>query len=173
MALKDQLYEIEQKLLKIEFFKLISENLNTINSDKFKDVAEEVKAEVKAFIDAQVDMIETGTLKDSKELSTLFTNEEVDALKRLAARALQKTEAVNNPMGKSTEKKTPKKQQRELSQPDKISFALAHRNLGGKKVRIGESQEVGECVGIDAPYIIVKMESGRTVQTTPEEIRVC
>jgi len=163
--LNDLHKEIQAKLLKVEFFNLVKDNLNKIESNKFKEVAKEVKDEINAFIDAQIDIIDSGEIRQEIELETLFTSEEVKTLKALASRAMGKTK-----------KQTPKQPTKDTSAdkelvdtPDKISFALAHRNLGGKRVEIKDKGN-GVCVGLDAPYVVVKLDNGTTIEVLPQEL---
>jgi len=165
--LNDQFKEIQTKLLKAEFFKLAKESLSKIDSgSKFKDVAKEVKDQVNAFIDAQIDIIESGDVKEA-EIASLFTSDEVATLKLLAARAGKKVVKGQEPPAKQE----PKRQREPIDTPDKISFALQHRNLGGKRVQIKDKGS-GACVGLDAPYVVVKLDNGTTVEVLPQELIV-
>tara|TARA_R110000868_G_C10973188_1_gene771556 strand:+ start:89045 stop:89557 length:513 start_codon:yes stop_codon:yes gene_type:complete len=167
--LDEQLKELKAKKLKTEFFKLIKDNLNKIDSKEFKDVAKEVKDEVNAFIDSQIDMIETGEISHKNQIEGLFSEDQVKILKALSDRAMSK-QTLNKPAPvEETHEKIPDKP--DLPKPDKIQFALKHRHLGNKKVQVRDRGN-GTCVGIDAPHIIVKLDSGVTIHTMPEEIIV-
>ena len=163
--LNDQFKEIQTKLLKAEFFKLVKDNLSKIDSGKFKDVAKEVKDQVNAFLDAQVDIIESGEVR-KEEITSLFTSDEVATLKLLAARASGKKPSMNQG---PPPKQEPKKERDHIDTPDKISFALKHRNLGGKRVQINDKGS-GMCIGLDAPYVVVKLDNGTTVEVLPQEL---
>ena len=82
-ALDDELKELRSRKLKAEFFALLRNSVGEVDASKFKDVEKEVKDEVFAFIDAQVDIIESGEVRHKGELDTLFSESDVKTLKLL------------------------------------------------------------------------------------------
>jgi hypothetical protein len=64
----------------------------------------------------------------------------------------------------------------EVPPNEKINFALDYRHLGGKKVKVlnkeGSDSTIGEVVGLDAPYVVVKTSAGPTIRTKVDKIEV-
>lgn len=69
--------------------------------------------------------------------------------------------------------KKPQKQNKELPKQDKITFALENRRLADQKVNVRTEQGVfkGKVIGLDAPFVIVKLDSGATVQREIQDIQ--
>jgi hypothetical protein len=120
-----------------------------------------------------------------------FSPEEVNVLKTLAARAMTRTpeRPPVQPRGNNSSafasddddytppappprpRQTPptKHEQRE----DKISFGLRNRHLDQKRVLVVTKQGIqtaGIVVGLDAPNIVVKTDTGHTIQVPLENV---
>lgn len=69
--------------------------------------------------------------------------------------------------------KKPQKQNKELPKQDKITFALENRRLADQKVNVRTEQGVfkGKVIGLDAPFVIVRLDSGATVQREIQDIQ--
>lgn len=162
--LDDQLKELTNRKLKSEFLAELKNVVQTFKIlDKYKEISEECNKEVLGFIDSHVDMIESGEIKQP-EISSLFTSQEVEALKLLASRAL--TTKSNNKNDK------PQNIIKDDQPVDKVGFALQHRHLGGKEVTVitSHGNVDGKVVGIDHPNIVVKTVTGATIYETPDKI---
>ena len=123
--LDDQLKELKERKLKVEFFKLFKKTVGNIPAGEFKSVEKEIKDKLFAFIDSQIDMIESGEVTKTTEIEGAFSSEEFAVLKIFANKAMNKEASPKTPASPPSVVE---------SKQDKISFALAHRHLGGKKV---------------------------------------
>lgn len=172
--LEDQLKELQTKKLKSDFFKYLKGSLNDLKfeENRFDDVKSEVMESMNAFIDAQIDMIESGEINQKQELEELFNSEEVKVLKLMASKALNKQ--TNNPLGEPRPQVVLTKEQRiaELTANDPVKFALRHRHLEGKSVQFTNQDGTfnGKVVGLNAPNIILEMPSGNKVQVHVDQI---
>ena len=176
--LDDDLKKLHAQKLKAEFLKLLRTAVGDVSDPKFKTIEKDVKDEVFAFFDAQIDMIESGEIRNSQELDTLFSTNEIEVLKIIVQRATKNGIETTEPTGPysketpttETPKPTPKT---EMSTPDKISFALEYRHLGGKTVKVKSHDGAsGEVTGIDAPNIVVHLANGQYVYVPPEDLIV-
>ncbi len=177
--LDDQLEDLKIKKLKVIFLQLIRAAVGNVADDKFKAVEKEVKDQVFAFIDSQVDMIESGEYKSNLEIKKLFNDEEVIVLKKLVERAKNSSTTKidvtlkpnNGSPGAPVTTPIRNTQPQELSKPDKIAFAIQHRSLGGQTVTLpSHGNKSGKVVGIDAPYIIVNVGPKQNLSVLPEEL---
>jgi len=166
--LTEQLKELQRKQLKVEFFQFLKKSIGEVNDPKYKEAEKEVKDQIFAFIDAQIDMIESGEVTKSEEISRVFSDEQFQALALLADKVANKTlvspNAGENPYGGKTPKPAP--QAKPVAQQDKVSFALQHRHLENKEVKVkslGGAQ--GKIVGLDAPNVVAQLVTGQTVET--------
>lgn len=166
-ALDDELKELRSRKLKAEFFALLRNSVGEVDASKFKDVEKEVKDEVFAFIDAQVDIIESGEVRHKGELDTLFSESDVKTLKLLINKVQNKT-STETPYDKKTPPKAPPV---DMNKQDKIGFAIKHQQLGGKEVKvISMDNATGTVTGLDAPYIGVTLKNGEYVKVLPQDI---
>lgn len=166
------LKQLQQKKLKVDYLKYLKEKLIDIKNIDFTEVEKEVKDDVLAFIDSHVAMIESNEISKKEEISNIFTSEEFSALKLLVSKALRKQSMpTNDPMSPPVDPKPKPKQVPERKQ-DKIQFALANRHLDGKEVvcRTPNGEVTGKVVGLDAPYVIVKTDTGHTAPVLLENI---
>jgi hypothetical protein len=167
--LDDEIRQLHLRKSKIDFFKLLKNNIGNVAGDKFKQIEKEVKDELFAFIDAQVDMIDSGQMQKT-ELERLFTEDEVLILKKLANRAANK---VNQAAPKQPLKATPTNTQpaQVETKQDKVQFALAHRHLANKEVKVKSyDMASGVVTGVDAPNVIVGLDNGVYVKVLPEDL---
>ena len=162
--LDEQLKELQIKKLKVEFLKLLRNNIGDVTGDQFKEIEVEVKEEVFAFLDAQIDMIESGEIKTTNEVTQLFNDDEVNALKLFAQKAISKQ---NQPIKQSPSVNNI--ENNNFSTQDKIRFAQEHRHLGGKMVKLKDGNE-GKVVGLDAPSVLISLYNGVTVGYNVKDI---
>lgn len=174
--LDEQLKELQSRKLKVEFFKLLKTTIGDVSpKDGMKDIEKEVKDQLFAFIDAQVDMIESGEVKSNGEINTLFEDTEVQILKKMVEKVSQKQIDPYKTTGVNETLKTNGVEQTQpvnaMDKQDKIQFALKHRNLGGKDVKVKSlGNASGTVTGIDAPNIVVQLANGQYVQVPPQDI---
>ncbi len=167
--LDDQLKDLQRKRLKANFLKKLKSVVGNTAAEDFREVEKEVKDQVFAYFDAQVDMIEAGEQVDAEEETSkvlqFFSPEQVAILGTLADRAMGKAEVrlVEQPG------QLPQPPQKPAVVQDKIRFALEHRHLGGKQVKLSDGS-TGVVTGIDAPHIIVSLTNGRYVNVVPGDL---
>lgn len=171
--LEEQLKELQTKKLKADFFKNVKENLFAMVPKKEDGIEVDVVNEIAAFIDAQVDMIESGEIKTTKEINSLFTTDEVEALKRIAGKVLNKPE-VPNAFPNNNNNKALTKQERllQMTANDPIKFALKHRHLENKNVTVNNDGTIfnGKVVGLQAPNVVVETNSGQRIAVHIDKI---
>ena len=166
-ALDDQLRELQGRKLKVEFFKLLRKSIGDVTEARFKEVEKEVKDQIFAFVDAQVDMIESGEITKKSEITGVFSDEQFKALSLLADKVANKTN-ISNPYGENEARKSTQKPK---YPQDKVSFALQHRNLENKEVKVRSLGEAkGKIVGLDAPNVVVQLLTGQTVEVSLGDI---
>lgn len=175
--LDEQLKELQTKKLKAEFLKLLKNKVGDVTNDKFKSVEKEIKDQVFAFLDARVDMIESGEIKQESELKGLFSSDEVEVLKLLAQRAASKQNKVSQPKEikenpyKTTGVEAAPEITAELTPAEKIKFAQELRHLDAKEIKMKDGSS-GTVVGLDAPHVIVQLYNGVSVRVKPEDVIV-
>jgi hypothetical protein len=168
--------QIKTLLLKKKKIDYINYLLDLIKNDTkcidFTEVKQEVMSQIEPFFAEVIASIETGT-DIAKSVSNSFSNKEVEVLQNLVQRTLAK-QSNPAPQTETTQKPIqPTRNLPELSQADKLSFALANRHFANKRVQIINDQNVqinGVCVGLDAPNVLVRTDSGPTIQVPLEKI---
>jgi len=174
--LDDLLKDAQSKKLKSEFLQFMKKKIGDVTDIRFKSVEKEIKDQIFAFFDAQIDMIESGEISCKEEVENLFQEKEVVVLKKMAERLANREETEKAPEEPGNVVKTrpvgiefPSAEN--MPKQDKIAFAVAHRGWGGKEVRFHSNPTAtGTVIGINAPYIIVKLKTGATIKTTPEDL---
>lgn len=189
--LEQQIKELQIKKNKADLFRLILENIQTMPDDpKFSEVSEEVKNEVTTFLSDSIKAIEDGTPAPSKiplPSNAAFTEAQMEILRTVADRAQERSVVPTTPKANTgafasddeditqpARRQNPPPQQKKTVHHDKIRFGLANRHLDGKRVKVfTERGEVGgNVVGLDAPHIIVKTDTGHTVPVLLDNIVV-
>lgn len=175
----EKIKELIRKKNKVELYWHILESLSGYEHEQFQEVKEEVLAEVKAFVDAQIDLIEDGKDKDRnlvKESDVEFTVEEIKVLKQTVRKLMTpKDQTIQDPYANQGNPPVqPVQKPKTDNRQDKISFALANRGLANKRVKCQtpNGEVLGNVVGIDAPHIIVKTDTGHTAPFDLELIQV-
>lgn len=178
-----QIKELQTKKCKIDYLLYIK---SLLTDDKscvdYIEVKEEVLKLVIPQLDALVKSIEDDVTIDL-ENPVKFSSEETEVLKTVAAKVLSKGPIPSNPTPmpssgtpvKKAEYPAPPKRNDPFSNVEnnaqtqewdinaKMSFAMDNRHLANKKVRTNDSQE-GVIVGLDAPNVIVQLNSGTRVK---------
>lgn len=144
-ALKEQEEKLKLEQLKIEFLKHIQESVVSYNQPAFSKVKEEVVALVTKFVTRTIGEIEGLEVK----------------VEQTASQTLHVVVGVP-PSTPAKPQATP-----EMSLNEKMNFALDNRHLSGKKVKVANNQNIdinGEVVGLDAPFVLVKTDTGPTIK---------
>lgn len=174
MSKIDQL--IEELLLKkkkITYLLFIKDMLqNDPKSKDFNDVKEEILGKLGASIDLMSKEIEDGIAP-----AEAVKSENMDILNSLAERLKSKSELLtapaSSPVPNSAAAPMPKKSQ--MSNQDKLSFAMDNRHLANKQV-VGRTDSgvnvSGVVVGLDAPYVYLKTSEGPTVPVLLDMIQI-
>ncbi len=168
----DQIKTLQLRKKKIQFLKhILSSTKSYRDKDLDQKASKEVIASLSKFVDDQISIIESG--KEVIQLKGEFSEKELNALRTVASKVLQKGVTTGRQSGsvqnESNPPKPPGPQKRTetVDTPDKLSFALENRHLAGKRVTIANDQNmtvIGEVVGLDAPNVIVKTDTGPTIQ---------
>lgn len=186
--IQEQIKALQLKQKKIEYLSYIADLIkNDTKCVDFKDVQKEVVEKIEPFILQLMESIE----KDSpifSEKVELFDANEVKVLKLIAAKAQEKKSeappqaAPQNlnqfsqevPPPQPPQQKTKQQEMRELSNNDKMNFALNHRHLANKEVTVLNAQnapiETGVVVGLDAPDVLVKTKTGPTIKVPVDKV---
>lgn len=180
--LDKQIKELQLKKKKIELYNTIKSFVMK-NKDKEKttkeinDVKTEIQKEVSKFIDSQISNIENNTdikVVDNK-INSIFCDSEIKILKNVAKRIFNKEKPVITKETNSPVTPNYTKPQTGVSDvQDKFKFAMANRHLDSKKVIVTTvtGPMPGIVVGLDAPHIIVKTQSGATIKAAINNITV-
>lgn len=167
-----QIKALQLKKKKIDYLTYV---LDLIKNDTkcldFKDVQQDVVSQIEPFILKLSESIENDTELAQISKSEIFSKEESDVLKLIASKALNKSVVPpQNPIPPNRQKPTPESQ---MSNSDKMNFALNNRHLGNKKVQVINEHNVtvlGTVVGLDAPFVVVKTDTGPTIEVPLEKV---
>lgn len=179
--LDDQIKELNLRKTKVECLAAVNKSLKDV-TEKYKDAGAEVKALIKGFIDAQINMVEEGVSPNILEPG--FSAEEVSVLKqminKIISKGATKPVAVAKPVENNAFSKEPVTETSRAvaeandhhAKADKIRFALQNSHLSNKRVKVedGDASSEGVVVGIDAPNIIVKTDNGLILKVTLDKI---
>lgn len=152
--LKEQERQLELEKLKIEFLNHILDSVKTYKEKAYAAVKADVEASLEQFVKKSIEAIEQGTTV-SAILATVVNKQPVETANKQAQVEVKQQE----------QKKS--KIESEASPADKLTFALENRHLAGKKVSVANEQNMsitGNVVGLDAPHVIVKTETGPTIK---------
>lgn len=168
--------QIKALLLKKKKIDYVSYIADLVKNDTkcldFKDVKDEVVSKIEPFLLTLMTSIEADGEQQKTESKSSFDEKELQALKIIASKVLNKAaETPNTPFQPTPPAPTPKKE--ELSNNDKMNFAMNNRHLANKRVQVINDTNVqvfGLVVGLDAPFILVKTETGPTIQVPLEKV---
>lgn len=165
------------KKKKIDYVSYIADLVkNDTKCHDFKDVKSEVVSKIEPFLIELMTAIESDsdvkTPKDeSKPIMVDFlSSDEQKAIKLVAQAALKK---VNQLPSQTDTPSKPVKTQAEVSPSDKMNFAMSNRHLANKRVQVindNNVQILGKIVGLDAPNVVVKTDTGPTIDVPLNKI---
>lgn len=178
-----QIKALQLKKKKIDYLSYIADLIkNDTKCHDFKDVQKEIVGKVEPILVDLMTAVENDSELKASEESQMFTASQVEALKSLADRVLSKPVTPVFP-GQSQTQTVLKPQQpapphppvAELSPQEKMNFAMANRHLAAKRVQVlndHNTQIYGQVVGLDAPNIIVKTDTGPTIHVPQNKVNI-
>lgn len=172
----NQIKALMLKKKKIDYVSYVADLVkNDTKCVDFKDVQKEIVEKIEPFLLQLMEAIEKDSALATAETAETFTKNEANILKVLAARAATKplppAPPVNN--GGFTPEVPPPPAQSTSSVKDKMNFAMSNRHLGNKRVQVLNDQNAqifGTVVGLDAPFVLVKTDTGPTINVPLEKI---
>lgn len=180
--IQEQIKALQLKQKKIEYVSYIADLIkNDTKCIDFKEVQPEIVAKLEPFLLDLMTEIETDTVTKKVKESDVFTEEEIATLKAVAQKINSKPSQPSAPAQPQAPQNSPYNQEpvqkpaapQALSNQDKMSFALANRHLADKRVEVMNDQNVkiyGKVVGLDAPFVVVKTETGPTINVPLEKV---
>lgn len=166
----EQIKELQLKKKKTEFLSHILASAVGYDHKDFKEVKKSVVSDLEEYITSKIAEIESGESVEPTDVNdpSRFSDAQTEILQKIATRALLKEPGPPKP-----QKPIKEATNEPVTAPDKLAFALGNRHLAGKKVSIANDSNMiikGEVVGLDAPNVIVKTETGPTIQVPIENI---
>ena len=150
---QDEQKRLERERLKIEYLAHILESVESYDRKEFKEVQPEVSTIMRQLIEGAIQAIENP--KSAGPTPALPRDVVPD-------KAPQPTPVQSN-------RPAP-----ELSPSEKMNFALTNRDLGGKKVTVlgvgTNPNQTGEVVGLDAPHVVVRTDTGPIIKVPIEKV---
>ncbi len=193
--IQDQIKALQQKQKKLDYLSYISDLLkNDKHCLDFKEIKEEVLGLMDPVILNIMETIENDGGKSEKSsvipVNVELTGDEKSVLKAIAQEAAkrlnigaspksEKVEPGGNLFTKTESSTVPSLSLNSNVKPpnrsthEKMTFALDNRHLGGKRVNVSNDRNVkieGTVVGLDAPFIIVKTDTGPTIEVPIEQV---
>lgn len=150
--LREQEKQLELEKRKVEFLNHILQSAKDYTHKAFVDVKNDVIQLLTDFTTKAIQAIETG--------STPVVAVPKDA-------QVFQSETPANAATPAPAPAKPKSADGEMGPGEKLNFALDNRHLGGKKVTIANDKNMtvtGTVVGLDAPFVIVKTDTGPTIK---------
>ena len=168
-TIDQQIKDLLLKKAKINYLSYIADLIkNDTKCSDFKDVQKEVVDLIEPFLLQLMNSIETGTPVNTQKTEGL-SESDISILKTLATKVVsRKPQETQN--AQPFEKSVPKN---EMSHTDKLNFAMNYRHLANKRVQVMNDQNAaiyGSVVGLDAPYVLIKTETGPTIQVPVEKV---
>jgi hypothetical protein len=168
--------QLQIKKRKIDYLGYIKDTLaNDQKCVDYVEVQEEVLSKLNPLIDSLMSQIEEGI----ETPSGVITKEEIGAVRQLLEKVKNREAQVNkNPQAPSvdaTKRKEEQQRKKVLATQDKMNFALENRHLANQRVKVlnNENMEIrGLIVGLDAPNVIVRTDSGPTIEVPLEKVVV-
>lgn len=158
--LREQERQLGLEKRKIEFLNHILESAKGYDHEDFTEVKAEVVAMLGGFVTQAVHAIENnGKLIVTSEVQSPTTSQ--PALNTQGAETSRIQSQTPNEAAK------PKSSEPIMSMNEKMNFALDNRHLAGKKVKVANDKNIdinGEVVGLDAPFVLVKTDTGPTIK---------
>lgn len=160
--LREQEKRLERETRKVEFLTHILESAKEYKHATFTDVKQDVTSLLENFVKKTIEAIEAGTevtiTVGPPTLNIVPMTPQAPSQPQVAGPAqLQPVKPAGDSVGPN----------------EKLAFALDNRHLGGKKVSVQNDKNItirGEVVGLDAPFVIVRTETGPTIKVPLEKV---
>lgn len=181
VSIEAKIKELQLRKKKIDYVKYVKDLIS--NDQKcvdFKQVQQEIVSKMLPNLDDLIKELESDEAPIAKQ-SKIFTDEQHDTLVMIANRVINAppkpvvaptSAAPQSAYGQPAQNATPKA---ELSNSDKMNFAMGNRHLANKRVQVLNDQNTqifGIVVGLDAPDVIVKTETGPTIHVPLEKVNL-
>ena len=157
----DQIKSLQLKKKKVEFLTHILISAKDYSHKDFAEVKDAVVETLEAFVTNAISSIEEGgEPQDTPNPMLGFSESQVKVLQQLADRALNRK--PEPPKAPDSTQAPPQNE----APADKMAFALANRHLAGQMVSVANDKNMivkGKVVGLDAPNVLVKTETGPTI----------
>ena len=173
--------QIKALLLKKQKIDYVGYVLDLIKNDTkcvdFKEVQKDIVSQIEPFLNSLTDAIE----KDSDVKSPLqFEDKEIEVLKTVVksiisrpAKSAESTVAEPQTPVRAYNEESPQKPPPEQNPSDKMNFAMNNRHLANARIQVINDEKVqiyGTVVGLDAPHVVVKTETGPTIKVPLEKV---
>lgn len=152
--LRERERHLQREGRKIEFLRHIGQSASEYNHKTFADVKDDVNVLLANFIEKAISSIET-------EQPLIISVGQAPAAQPVAAQTQQQTPAQQH------QQHIKSMVEQELSPSEKLSFAMDNRHLAGKRVMVENDKNIeirGEVVGLDAPFVHVKTDTGPIIK---------
>lgn len=154
--LREQEKKLHRETRKVEFFNHILVSAKDYKHEAFTDVKDDVVSLLEQFVRKTVEAIEAGTQV------TITVGPPTIGIVQTTPQAPAPPEVV------APAQLQPKKPIEDTVSPnDKLSFAMDNRHLAGKAVSVANDQNItitGKVVGLDAPFVLVKTDTGPVIK---------
>jgi len=172
-----QIKALQLKKKKIDYVSYVADLIkNDTHCVDFKDVQKEIVDKIEPYLLKLIEAIESDS-EVSTDAQPALSKEQLEAVMLVANKVLNKSQnsTPSAPIqdGGYTPEQTLKKGKQEMNHNDKMNFAMNNRHLANKKVQVINDQNVqitGSVVGLDAPYVVVKTDSGPTINVPLEKV---
>jgi len=157
--LKEQEEHLKRETRKVEFLSHILSSAREYEHESFVDVKTEVVTMLDAFVKKTIEAIEAGT-----EI-TITVGPAIPLTLRTPAEPATSTTPPQPVVQRAPEDRE--------SVAAKANFAIDNRHLGGKKVAVINDKNIdirGTVVGLDAPFVLVKTDTGPTIKVPLEKV---
>ena len=165
--INDQIKELQTKLKRIEFLNHILDSAKKYENENFKNVKKDVICSLEEFVVSTIAGIESGSSSITKvTVDSQLSQEELNVVKSMVQRVQTKNQKTTMPIQGVNDPYGPPKKPL-VDNNDKLTFAMDNRHLANKRVSVANDKGLtvaGEVVGLDAPNVVVKTDTGPTIQ---------
>jgi hypothetical protein len=169
----EQIKALQLKQKKIDYISYVADLVkNDTKCIDFQDVQKEIVEKIEPFLLKLMDSIEKD-VELKADGQPALSEEQVKALALVADKLIAKPQVANQQPANPQVPPPPKPPQPTVSNQDKMNFALGNRHLADKRVQVLNDQNAqiyGKVVGLDAPHVVVKTDTGPVINVPIEKI---